>query len=39
MKKEKKNMFFNVSFGLFSFFSLWFTGDSVQHFEIIKKTF
>lgn len=35
--KMKKNMFFNVSFGLFSFISLWFTGGSVQHFEIIKK--
>ncbi len=32
-------MFFNVSLVCLVFFPLWFTGGSVQHFEIIKKTF
>lgn len=33
MKKMKKKFCFSMSFD----FSFWFTGGSVQHFEIIKK--
>ncbi len=39
MKKEKKTCFSMSLLVCLVFFSLWFTGDSVQHFEIIKKTF